>query len=71
MHKKEGDRAMSTFMGPEWVKEQQARADRMNELYEMDERSDDPDHPMHGLFTGLHQEVLIYEKWKKQFGLEI
>ena len=44
---------------------------RMNELYEMDERSDDPDHPMHGLFTGLHQEVLIYEKWKKQFGLEI
>ena len=70
MNKEDSDRAMSSVMGPEWVKEQQARADRMNRLYELDKR-DDPDHPHAGTFTGLHQEVLIYEKWKKQFGLEI
>lgn len=58
-------------MGPEWVKEQQARSDRMDRLYVLDERSKDKAHPMHGLFTGLHEEVLIYEKWKKQFNLEV
>ena len=71
MNKEDSDRAMSTVMGPEWVKEQQARADRMNRLYALDERSKDENHPRHGTYTGLHQEVLIYEKWKRQFGLEI
>ncbi len=63
---------MSNEMGPEWVKEQQARNVRMEALYKLDER--DKPGPHQGTFTGLHQEILtcdkfykellIYEKWK-------
>ena len=56
---------MSNEMGMIWVRQQQARVDRMDELYKLDER-DDPSHPKHGLFTGLHQEVLTYERLKKE-----
>ena len=59
---------MSNEMGPEWVKEQQARVKRMSKLYELDER-DDPKHPKHGLYTGLHQEVLTYERLKEELAI--
>ena len=39
---------------------------RMEELYVLDGRHR-KDHPMHGLYTGLHQETLIAEKWMDQF----
>ena len=42
----------------------------MIELYVLDGRHRS-DHPMHGLYTGLHQETLIAEKWINQFeGME-
>ena len=56
---------MSNEMGMLWVRQQQQRADRMNELYKLDQR-DDPSHLKHGLYTGLHQEVLTYERLKKE-----
>ena len=47
-----------------------ARAMRMEQLYVLDGRHRS-DHPMHGLYTGLHQETLIAEKWINQFeGME-
>lgn len=52
-------------MGKEWAMEQQARAERMEKLYELDERDKD-DHPYAHTFTGLHEEILIYEKWAKR-----
>ena len=66
---------MSNNMGPAWVKEQQARVDRMDALYKLDER-DKEGHPHKGTYTGLWQEVMtyqrlcedlaIYEKWKSR-----
>jgi hypothetical protein len=35
--------------------EQLARQNRLEDLYEADGRGN-PDHPMHGLYTGLHQQ---------------
>lgn len=35
--------------------EQLARQERLEALYEADGRHD-PEHPMHGLYTGLHQQ---------------
>jgi len=35
--------------------EQLARQNRLEDRYEADGR-DNPDHPMHGLYTGLHQQ---------------
>ena len=58
----------SNGMGVEFVREQQARADRMDELFKLDER-DDPKHPRHGLYTGLHQEVLTYERLKEELAI--
>ena len=46
------------------VEEDRQRALRMDQLYIEDGRHH-KDHPKHGLYTGLHQEILIYEKWKK------
>jgi len=51
----------------EWVEEDRQRVMRMDQLYIEDGRHH-KDHPKHGLYTGLHQEILIYEKWKKQKG---
>ena len=52
---------MLNEMGPEWVKEQQARNVRMEALYKLDER-DKPGHPHAGTYTGLHQEIEITER---------
>ena len=49
---------------PEWVEEDRQRVMTMDQLYIEDGRHY-KDHPKHGLYTGLHQEFLIYEKWKK------
>ena len=49
---------------PEWVEEDRQRVMRMDRLYIEDGRPR-PDHPKHGVYTGLHQEILVYEKWKK------
>ena len=61
--------------------ENRKRNDYLYELYELDERGTDPNHPHKGTFTGLHQEVLtyqrlckelkIYEKWKARAYPEI
>ena len=52
------------------VAQDRARAMRMEQLYVLDGRHRS-DHPMHGLYTGLHQETLIAEKWINQFeGME-
>ena len=48
----------------EWVEEDRQRVMRMDQLYIEDGRHL-KDHPKHGTYTGLHQEFLIYEKWKK------
>ena len=48
------------------VEQDRKRAERMESLYVLDGRHR-KDHPMHGLYTGLHQETLIAEKWMDQF----
>jgi hypothetical protein len=52
-------------MGPKWAKDQAERSKNMSELYELDER--DKEGPHQGTYTGLYQEILIYEKWRKRF----
>ena len=61
MTKKEINRAMSTVMGKEWVKEQHERTLRMDRLYVLDGRHRE-DHPQHGLFTGLAEKAEELEK---------
>ena len=48
----------------EWLAEDRQRVLTMDQLYIEDGRHR-KDHPKHGLYTGLHQEILVYEKWKK------
>ena len=48
------------------VAENAARNERMNFLYDLDERGTDPLHPHANTFTGLHQEVETYERFKKE-----
>ncbi len=48
-----------------WREENQARVKRMAELYKLDNR-DDPNHPKAGTYTGLHQEILTYERLKEE-----
>lgn len=45
---------MPEFGTAEWIKEQDDRIKYLNRLYVLDGR-DDPDHPMHSLYTGLYQ----------------
>ena len=59
---------MTTEMGPEWVKEQGERQKRLDDLYTLDQR-DNPSHKYHGLYTGLHQEVLTYERLKEELSI--
>ena len=47
------------------VAENAARNERMNYLYDLDNRSDSS-HPHANTFTGLHQEVETYERFKKE-----
>ena len=56
---------MSTFGTKEWIEENRRRVKDMSELYKLDER--DKEGPHQGTYTGLYQEILIYEKWRKRF----
>lgn len=49
-----------------WREENKRRTERMSLWYKLDKR-DDPSHPKAGLYTGLYEEILIYEKWNKRF----
>ena len=48
---------MDSNYQPHWRKEDEARVKRMDILYLEDWRHD-PNHPQHGLYTGLHQKSL-------------
>ena len=50
------------------VAENAARNDYINELYRLDNR-DDPTHRHAHTFTGLHQEVLTYERLKEELAI--
>ena len=52
-------------MGRAWVEEQSARQARLEALYKESGR-EDPEHPQHGLYTGLNQQYLESEKCKKE-----
>ena len=55
---------------PEWRREAEQRVLRMEQLYVLDGRHR-PEHPQHGVYSGLHQETVIAEKWINQLdGLE-
>ena len=56
---------MSDFGTKEWIEENRRRVRNMSELYKLDER--DKEGPHQGTYTGLYQEILIYEKWRKRF----
>ena len=56
---------MSDFGTKEWIEENKRRVKNMSELYKLDER--DKEGPHQGTYTGLYQEILIYEKWRKRF----
>jgi hypothetical protein len=56
---------MSTFGTKEWIEENKRRVRDMSELYKLEER--DKEGPHQGTYTGLYQEILIYEKWRKKF----
>ena len=47
------------------IEENAARNQYMETLYRLDNR-DAPSHPHANTFTGLHQEVLTYERLKKE-----
>ena len=51
----------------EWIEEDRARVERLDELFRLDGR-DNPSHPHAHTYTGLYQEILIYEKWRRQYG---
>ena len=50
------------------VAENAARNERMNYLYDLDNRSDSS-HPHANTFTGLQVEVETYERFKKEKGI--
>ena len=53
--------AMRTVMGPEWVKEQSERMQRMERLYVLDGRHL-KDHALHGFYSGLAENAEELEK---------
>ena len=65
MTESEIETAMSTVMGKKWAENQRKRQEDMAELYKLDER--DKEGPNQGTYTGLYQEILVYEKWRKKF----
>ena len=65
MNKEEIPSAMKTVMGPEWVKEQQERAMRMERLYVLDGRHL-KSHEKHGLYTGLIEKAKELEEGVKE-----
>jgi len=52
---------MKFEMGPKFVKEQRERVQRMQNLYVLDGRHR-PEHPYHGLYTGLADKAEELEK---------
>ena len=56
---------MTAVMDRAWREENIRRVKRMDELYKLDQR-DDPSHPKSGTFSGLHQEILTYERLKEE-----
>ena len=50
------------------VAENAARNQYIETLYRLDGR-DDPKHPMANTFTGLHQEILTYERLKEEMAI--
>lgn len=61
------NKEIDPVMDRAWREENKRRVKRMRELYQLDNRDTDPNHPYAGLYTGLYQEILIYEKWNKRF----
>jgi hypothetical protein len=57
---------MTVVMDRAWREENKKRTERLNLWYKMDNR-DDPEHAKSDLYTGLYEEILIYEKWNKRF----
>ena len=51
------------------VAENAARNEYQEKLYRLDNRGTDPDHPYKNTFTGLHQEVLTYERLKEELAI--
>ena len=58
---------MTDFGTKEWRQENDRRSKNMSELFDLDGRGTDQNHPHKGTYTGLYQEILIYEKWRKRF----
>ena len=56
---------MSDFGTKEWIEDNRRRGKNMSELYKLDER--EKEGPHQGTYTGLYQEILVYEKWRKRF----
>jgi tRNA A37 N6-isopentenylltransferase MiaA len=56
---------MTVVMDRAWREENTRRTKRLSELYDLDNRSD-PSHPNTGTYSGLHQEILTYERLKKE-----
>ena len=50
------------------IAENAARNQYQETLYRLDGR-DDPKHPMANTFTGLHQEILTYERLKEELAI--
>ena len=48
------------------VQEDRDRVELIEELYRLDNR-DDPGHLHHHTYTGLYQEILIYERWAREY----
>ena len=55
---------MTVVMDRAWREENERRVKRMDELFKLDQRND-PKHPKTGTYTGLHQEILTYERLKE------
>jgi tRNA A37 N6-isopentenylltransferase MiaA len=56
---------MTVVMDRAWREENTRRTKRLSELYDLDNRSD-PSHSKTGTYSGLHQEILTYERLKKE-----
>ena len=51
------------------VEENEKRVKIMNELYELDNRGTDPNHPHKNTFTGLGAEIATYRKFAKELAI--
>ena len=51
------------------VEENEKRVKIMNELYELDNRGTDPNHPHKNTFTGLGVEIATYRKFAEDMAI--